>query len=289
MSPTMSTVKSPPTQRVMDVVTALANSPTGATLTELARSCAITTSTCSLLLHDLELRRWVHRREDRRYVLGSGLLPVVHGLRVQYPLLDRGRDTLAFLHEELGAACSLSRIGSRRLIVIDAVGHPNDDDLDLGQHFPIDPPFGLVAMAWRDEPAIEDWLRRVEPRLARSDIDLYVRVLADIRRRGYGAWRFDDNSIGLHERLASVLASVESTARVTRQLTTLMTIVSLRSVTDCLETELPSTEFVVLPIFGPDRQPEYQIQIHLAQHNAVDLRRLDATLTEAQRRLTHAL
>ena len=49
-----------------------------------------------------------------------------------------------------------------------------------------------------------------------------------------------------------MLASLEPTPQVTRQLTALMTMVTLRSVTDALETELASTEFVVLPIFGRD-------------------------------------
>lgn len=60
-----------------------------------------------------------------------------------------------------------------------------------------------------------------------------------------------------------MLASLEPTARVTRELSTLMTMVTLQSVTHALETELASTEFVVLPIFGWDGQPEYRIEIHL--------------------------
>ena len=60
-----------------------------------------------------------------------------------------------------------------------------------------------------------------------------------------------------------MLASLQPTVEVSRQLTTLMTMVTLQSVTDSLETELAATEFVVLPIFGQDGQPEYQIEIHL--------------------------
>lgn len=231
----------------------------------------------------------MHRREDRRYALGTGLLPVVHGLRRQHPLLDKGRDALLFLHENLGAACSLSKIGSRNLSVLDTVGHPSDADHDPGQRFPIDPPFGLVAMAWHDQPTIDQWLRQVEPRLTRADIDRHVHVLADIRDRGYGAWRFDDDQPGLHERLTAMLESIDSTPRLARQLTTLMTIVTLQSVTATLENELSTTEFVVLPIFGRNRQPEYQIQIHLGRNNALSLEQLDETLKHVQERLIPAL
>jgi DNA-binding IclR family transcriptional regulator len=285
-----STAKSPPTGRVMDVLAALADSPNGRTSAELAKSCGISTSTCALVLAELERRAWVARHEDRRYVLGSGLFGLVHGLRTQFPLLDRGRAALRLLHDTLGAGCSMSKIGDRHLTTVDAVGHGTDGEHAVGQRFPIDPPFGLVAMAWRDEDFVRAWLHRVTPQLTRAEIAEHRRVLADIRARGYGAWRFDDTHQSLHNRLADVLASLEPTAQVTRQLTTLMTRLTLRSVTDVLETELASTEFVVLPIFGnlgqSESQPEYQIEIHLGRSAGLTLATLDAALRDAQGLLT---
>ena len=274
--------KSPPTGRVMDVLAALADSSAGRTSAELAKRCAISTSTCALVLAELESRRWVTRRDDRRYTLGSGLFGLVHGLRAQFPLLDRGRETLAFLHTTLDAGCSMSKIGQTHLTTVDAVGHGTDGEHAVGQRFPIGPPFGLVAMAWRDEDAIEGWLRRVTPRLTDADIVGHRQVLADIRDRGYGAWRFDADHNSLHDRLATVLASLEPTAQVARELNTLMTIVTLQSVTRSLETDLASTEFVVLPIFGRDSQPEYQIEIHLGGRSHLALPDLDAALRHAQ-------
>ena len=281
--------KSPPTARVMNVLAALANSSQGLTSAELAKNCAISTSTCALVLAELERRAWVARRGDRRYALGSGLFELVHGLREQFPLLDRGRDALRFLHHTLGAGCSMSRIGTRHLTTVDAVGHGTDGEHAVGQRFPIDPPFGLVAMAWRDEDFVDAWLHRVTPRLTRTEIAAHRRVLADIRARGYGAWRFDDTHRSLHTRLADVLASLEPTAQVSRQLTTLMTMVTLLSITDVLETELATTEFVVLPIFAQDGQPEYQIEIHLGHSTGLTLPELDAALRHAQGLLTAAV
>ncbi|MGN6336176.1 MarR family transcriptional regulator [Mycobacterium sp.] len=281
--------KSPPTARVMDVLAALANSNTGLTSAELAKKCGISTSTCALVLAELERRAWVARRGDRRYALGSGLFELVHGLREQFPLLDRGRDALCFLHETLGAGCSMSRIGARHLTTVDAVGHGTDGEHAVGQRFPIDPPFGLVAMAWRDDDFVQTWLHRVMPRLSRTEIAAHRRVLGDIRARGYGAWRFDDTHRSLHTRLADVLASLEPTAQVTRQLTNLMTMVTLQSVTDALETSLSTTEFVVLPIFGSDGQPEYQIEIHLGHSAGLTLSKLEDALRHAQGLLTAAV
>jgi DNA-binding IclR family transcriptional regulator len=269
----------------MDVLAALSDSPNGHTSAELAKRCGISTSTCALVLAELEGRTWVTRRDDRRYTLGSGLFGLVHGLRAQFPLLDRGRETLTYLHTTLGAGCSMSRIDQTHLTTVDAVGHGTDGEHAVGQRFPIGPPFGLVAMAWRDEEAIDAWLRRVTPRLTDADIAAHRLVLAEIRNRGYGAWRFDAAHTSLHDRLAAVLESLEPTPRVTRELTTLMTIVTLQSVTGVLETELPSTEFVVLPIFGRNSQPEYQIEIHLGGRGELNLPDLDDALHQAQKLL----
>ncbi|MFZ0906913.1 MAG: MarR family transcriptional regulator [Mycobacterium sp.] len=266
----------------MDVLEALSDSPGGRTSAELAKICGLSTSTCALLLAELERRNWVTRREDRRYTLGSGLFGLVHGLRAQFPLLDRGRDALTFLHTTLGAGCSMSKIGRTHLITVDAVGHGTDSEHAVGQHFPIGPPFGLVAMAWRDDEAVDGWLQRVTPRLSRAEITAHRRVLAAIRDRGYGAWRFDAAHTSLHDRLTAVLASLEPTAQVTRELSTLMTMVTLQSVTHALETELAATEFVVLPIFGRDGQPEYQIEIHLGGRDELTLPDLDTALRHAQ-------
>lgn len=284
-----STARSPPTGRVMDVLAALADAPHGRTAAELAKGCGISTSTCSLILAELERRAWVTRYEDRRYSLGSGLFGLVHGLRRQFPLLDRGRDALQFLNDSLGAGCSMSKIGARNLTTVDAVGHGTDGEHAVGQRFPIDPPFGLVAMAWRDDQAIADWLRRVTPRPSAAEVQRYQQVLADIRARGYGAWRFDDTHQSLHDRVATVLASLEPTAAVTRQLRGLITMVTLQSVTDALETDLATAEFVVLPIFGRDGQPEYQIEIHLGGAPGLTLAELDAALRHAQQLLTAGL
>ena len=143
------------------------------------------------------------RYDDRRFRLGSGLFGLVHGLRRQFPLLDRGRSALMELHERLGAGCSMSKIGGRHLITVNTVGHPID-----GEH------------------AVAHWLQRVTPRLTQTDIEGHRRVLGDIRDRGYGAWRFDDAQSSLHDRLVGVLASLEPTASGTRQLSTLMTMVT---------------------------------------------------------------
>jgi hypothetical protein len=49
---------------------------------------------------------------------------------------------------------------------------------------------------------------------------------------------------------------------------------------------LLATEFVVLPIFGPTGQPEYQIEIHVSHPGSLMLDSLNTALENAQNELT---
>jgi len=138
---------------------------------------------------------------------------------------------------------------------------------------------------WWRWPGGANWLQLVTPRLTQTDVEEHRRVLGDIRARGYGAWRFDDASSSLHDRLVGLLASLQPATSLTRQLSTLMTMVTLKSVTRTLETDLETAEFVVLPIFGGIGQPEYQIEIHLSRTDGLTLDELDVALRSAQDRL----
>ncbi len=286
-----STSASPPTRRVLDVLERLAAAPQGATSSELARGCGISTSTCALVLAELESRRYVARREDRRYVLGSGLFSIVHGLRTQYPLLDIGRHALEDLSATVGAACSLSRIEPTGLTVVDIAGHSTDEQNAVGQRISLAAPFGSVAMAWRDADAIDRWLRASRPRMTVEDMQRHRNVLSAIRKRGYGVWRFDESVQSLRDRLDALLESADIAgegATVGHRLSVLLTQTSLESITDVLESRLRDAEFIVVPIFGADRQPEYQIEIRLDPGASDDLtlERLGEALTRVTALLT---
>lgn len=289
--PTASTSASPPTRRVLDVLESLAAASQGATASELARGCGISTSTCALILAELESRRYVARRDERRYVLASGLFTIVHGLREQYPLLDVGRHALEELGATVGAACSLTEIHSTGLLVLDIAGHSTDEQHAVGQLLPIVAPFGSVAMAWQDTDAIDRWLRTSRPRMTLEDMQRHRNVLSAIRKRGYGVWRFDESLPSLRDRIDTLLDAttlVAEGATVANQLGVLLTQTSLESITDVIETRLHEAEFIVVPIFGADHQPEYQIEIRLdpGARDDLTLDGLEKALTAATTRLT---
>jgi len=103
---------------------------------------------------------------------------------------------------------------------------------------------------------------------------------------GYGAWRFDDAHASLHDRLTTVLASLEPTSAVTRQLGTLMTMVTLQSVDLDVGSRLAHNGIRrAADIWARDGQPEYQIEIHLGRTDALTLDALNAALAEPKRLL----
>lgn len=75
-------------------------------------------------------------------------------------------------------AAAMAASNAKSPPTVDAVGHGTDGEHAVGQRFPIDPPFGLVAMAWRDDDFVQAWLRRVMPRLTGAEIAEQLRVLA---------------------------------------------------------------------------------------------------------------
>ena len=60
------------------------------------------------------------------------------------------------------------------------------------RRFPIDPPYGSGAVAWRTADEIERWLDLPAKPLTRSERARYRRLLAGIRERGYAVWRLDE-------------------------------------------------------------------------------------------------
>jgi DNA-binding IclR family transcriptional regulator len=273
----------------MDVLESLAAAPDGATSSELAQRCGISTSTCALILTELEQGAFVSRLADRRYFLGSGLFGLVYGLRARYPLLDVGRAALEGLYEATGAACSLTKIEADQLTVVDICGHDTEEQYAVGQQFPIDPPFGSVAMAWSSAESTDQWVRKVTPRLTEEEALLHKKVLADIRDRGYGVWKLDESQPSLRERLSELLESADHLphgASMSRQLTRILTMVSLQSITDRLDTELSRAEFVVIPVFGPDGRPNYQIELRL--NRPLTISRLETAITAAVAQLSPA-
>lgn len=283
------TPNSPPTQRVLAALEAIAAASDGITASMLARQCDMSTSTCALILAELERNEYIQRDSRRRFILSSGLLNLVHALRSRYPLLDIGRSVLEELHAVTKAPCLLVTIERDALVVADIVGYIANEQHAVGQRFPFDPPFGSVAMAWSDNRMIESWLRQVQPRLSGEEIDRQHAVCAEIRARGFGVFKLHEVQPSLRDKLTALLdsAAVDDSPIPPEQLSRLLTGDSLQSVTadpDCFR----NADFVSVPVFASNGQPRHLIEIHFtdASHRSVPSDRLEAAVRNAADRLS---
>jgi DNA-binding IclR family transcriptional regulator len=260
---------SPPTDRVVAVVEFLAANPRGVSASGAARALRLNGSTCAVLLASLERARWVERAPDKTYRLGDGLLSVVDAMRARFPLLGAGEAVLRQLSDELGCACVLTRIHASHILVVAA---SRGEELGRGsgtdRRFPIDPPYGSVAVAWRPADQIERWLDLPATPLSRAERARYRRFLADIRERGYAVWRLDERDQPLLGRVNEMLDELRGEPHSDALRERLVRLFATFGRHGYLASELARdrsvpVSYMIAPIFGPDGQPHYEIIVQL--------------------------
>jgi DNA-binding IclR family transcriptional regulator len=261
---------SPPTDRVVAVLNLLATLTDGHGLTgaEVSRDLGISSSTCAALLASLEDLRYVERGRDRAYRLGPGLLPVVHAVHSQLPILVVAEAELHAINAELGLGCSLTRDDRDHLTVMAVVGTPSQTPIRLtpGERLPGTPPYGAPGIAFRQPQEIEGWLAAA-PGGAEEAAHLRG-FLETIRHRGYAAWTLEPASIGILDRIHEVvedLAHDRGAKVVWEQLTQLVANFGRRGYLD-EELEASSSlsvSYIIVPVFDRHGRPRYQIDLHV--------------------------
>jgi DNA-binding IclR family transcriptional regulator len=259
---------SPPTDRVVAVLEYLAAHPRGASASATARALELNGSTCAVLLASLERARWVERAPDKTYRLGAGLLSIVDAMRARFPLLGAGDTALRRLAEELGCTCVLTRIHSDHLLVVAAAGGGDLAGSRADRRFPIDPPYGSGAMAWRAPDEIERWLDLPAKPLTRSERARYRRFLAGIRARGYAVWRLDEGDGALVGRVREMLDALRGDPHSEALRERLVRLFASFGRHGYLSSEIVRersvpVSYMIAPVFGPDGQPHYEIVVQL--------------------------
>jgi DNA-binding IclR family transcriptional regulator len=260
---------SPPTDRVVAVLEHLAANPRGTSASAAARALGLNGSTCAVLLASLERARWVERAPDKTYRLGAGLLSIVDAMRARFPLLGAGDAVLRRLSQDLECACVLTRIQSDHILAVAASGG-GDELTGSGseRRFPIDPPYGSVAVAWRPAAEIESWLDLPATPLTRSERARYRRFLADIRERGYAVWRLDERDAPLLRRVREMLDALRGDPTSLALRERLVRLFASFGRHGYLSSELARdrsvpVSYMIAPVFGPDGQPHYEIVVQL--------------------------
>ena len=258
---------SPPTDRVVAVLEYLAAHPRGESASAAARALGLNGSTCAVLLASLERARWVERAADKTYKLGDGLLSLCDAMRARFPLLGAGDAQLRRLSDELGCPCVLTRIHADHILVVAASGR---GELAGGRdrRFPIDPPYGSVAVAWQSDDELERWLDLPATPLSRGERARYRRFLAGIRERGYAVWRLDEGDVPLLGRLREVLDAVRGEPHSEALRERLVRLFASYGRYGYLASEIERdrsvpVSYMIAPVFGPDGQPHFEIIVQL--------------------------
>jgi DNA-binding IclR family transcriptional regulator len=259
---------SPPTSRVVAVLDFLSRHSDGATASEAGRRLGITTSTAAAILAALDAAGYVERSPDKSYRLGPGLLPLVTAVQRRFPLSGVAEGELERLSATVRCGVTLDRLASDHVAVLYAVGSRDHRPLGVapGDHFPIGPPYGAIAVAWRSDDEVDDWLNQAP--FSPEERAHERAVMRDIRTRGFGAWTLGPRSTPLPQRIQAVidaLATDPSSRALRDQLTELFAVFGRRGYTseELTERSRLAVGYVLAPVFGDDAQPRYQIDLHL--------------------------
>ncbi|WP_280408706.1 helix-turn-helix domain-containing protein [Nocardia brasiliensis] len=147
---------SPPTRRVVDIVSLLttANEPIG--VAGIAERLGIARATATAILSELAAAGWVRRDPQRGYTIG----PELAGLS-SAALPPGVGEVLAALAARTGFGATFSRIEPDRLTVLD-IRHGRTrvvPGIPVGHRIPLQFPAGASVMPWRPAAEQNAWIR----------------------------------------------------------------------------------------------------------------------------------
>jgi DNA-binding IclR family transcriptional regulator len=249
------------------ILEALADSPSGGlSLSEVARTVGLGTSTAASILATLDEAQYAERLPDRAYRLGPGLLRVLRGLRSRYPLLGAADEELSRLSALVGHGCSLARINADDLEVVFTFGAVDEFETRVGQRMPLHPPHGSIAVAWRPPQSVDDWLFDAPGPLAPDEIADLRDTLAEINERGYAVYNVKRDVQTMVHQIRELLGQADSHTpnEVLRRLL-LSAVGGIRIYTnaDLADRRRRPVSYVIAPVFGPDQQPRYLVSLHI--------------------------
>lgn len=200
--------RSPPAQRVVTVIDALAARPgTSLGLSELARATGISKATCLGIVNELCDAGWLVRTgEPKAYSLGPALLAAGTAAQRSHAALAVARPAMRRLADELGVVCTASTVMAGEVVVLARVG---DDAIAPavrpGQVFPFAPPSGVMFVAWEDDGRVDAWLSSAPLTTDTAAVAELRAVVAACRRQGFLVETLGDFNLGLYSRLAQLL------------------------------------------------------------------------------------
>ncbi|MGW4364187.1 helix-turn-helix domain-containing protein [Nocardia takedensis] len=250
---------SPPTRRVIEIVSLLAGASDPLPVAGIAERLGIARATATAVLAELESAGWVVRAAPRGYRLGGAL----RGL-TEPPLPAAVGEILAALAAETGCGATLSRITPDRLTVLEVRHGPDRivPGIPVGHRIPVQFPAGAGVMPWRTAAEQNTWLAGAPEPDRRSAGAL----LSLVRERGVAVFRPRADDTGMVELLIDLLGAAGSElrqanlrTRALRQLAALTARPFTRAELDS-EAVLPLS-YLAAPVFDAAGVAAYEVQL----------------------------
>lgn len=200
---------SPPTERVIAVLTFLARHPSDRFgLSELARQLELSKPTCLGIITTLTDAGYLVRdTTTKTYGLGPALITLGHTAQESLRVNPAVRDELRALSTEFATTAALSAVVDDRITLLELVAPPGArTGVRVGESYPFAPPVGLMFVLWDDE-ALREWLAKSPTIPLRTDSQRLDRVVTECRTDGYLVERLTPGG----RRLYGLMAGMSST------------------------------------------------------------------------------
>ncbi|MFE7797339.1 helix-turn-helix domain-containing protein [Nocardia sp. NPDC057440] len=250
---------SPPTRRVVEVVSLLAAALDPMSVAGIADRLDIARATATAILAELDSAGWVVRDPNRGYAIG----PALTGLSSS--TLPHGvGDILTALTARTGSGATLSRIEPDRLTVLDVRHGPDRvvPGIPVGHRIPLQFPAGASVMPWRAAAEQNTWLAAAPDAERRTASTL----LALVRERGVAVFRPLADDAGMVDLLADLLGAMgpellqpQLRTRILRQLAALTSRPYSKHELDA-DTALPLS-YLAAPVFDAVGTAAYEVQL----------------------------
>ncbi|MEV0029894.1 helix-turn-helix domain-containing protein [Nocardia sp. NPDC050793] len=250
---------SPPTRRVVEIVSLLASATDPLPVATIAERLGIARATATAVLAELDAADWAVRVTDRGYRIGPALVALTT------TRLPRGiGEILTELTTKTRCGATLSRIEPDHLTVLDVRHGPDRTvpGIPVGHRIPLQFPAGAAVMPWRSAAEQNTWLATT----AEPDRRTASALLTLVRERGVALFRPRADDASLVDLLADLLTAVGSEllqpnlrARALRQLAALTARPFTRSELDS-DADLPLS-YLAAPVFDANGSACFEVQL----------------------------
>jgi DNA-binding IclR family transcriptional regulator len=259
----LTAIASPPTSRVVDVMSLFARSGTEQLrFSDIARELQLTQATANAILKTLCDRRWLSRDPvDKTYAIGPEFIVLAAQADASRALAHDAREVALEIASSTGYATSVTELVDDSLVITGLHATADVPTALLGDRFPYAPPFGVAFAAWETEDQRTIWVHRATIGNGLLEERLYE-LLALTRDRGYHVDQSTPAMLQMTQ-IAGTLHGTDPTPAMRRILEELLTeMVDTSSDTSSRIGEEALVTTIAAPVFDQRNRVAFNVSVH---------------------------